>query len=58
MATAALTAERVRRDIDVLAHAGLGVSDFIGEAIESLTRAVPHAAACAATVDPNSLILT
>ncbi|MEE4021718.1 LuxR C-terminal-related transcriptional regulator [Gordonia sp. PKS22-38] len=56
--TRSLAAERVRSDVDVLARAGLGVCDFIGEAVESITRAVPHAAACMATVDPNTLLLT
>ncbi|MXP20641.1 LuxR family transcriptional regulator [Gordonia sp. HNM0687] len=56
--TTSLTLERVRSDVDVLARAGLDVGDFLGEAISSLVRAVPHAAACMATVDPNTLLLT
>ncbi|MEO9329868.1 LuxR C-terminal-related transcriptional regulator [Gordonia aurantiaca] len=53
-----LTSERVRRDIDVVAHAGLGLDEFFAETVESLRRAVPVDAACVATFDPNTLMLT
>ncbi len=56
--TTALTLERVRRDVDVLAHAGLNIDEFVGEAMASLGRAVPFTGACVATVDPNTLLLT
>lgn len=56
--TSSLTAERVRRDIDVVAHAGLGLDDFFAEAVDSLRRAVPIDAACVATFDPNTVMLT
>jgi DNA-binding CsgD family transcriptional regulator len=54
----ALTAERVRRDIDVLAHAGLDVSSFVAEVDASLRRALPHEGACYALIDPATRLLT
>lgn len=53
-----LTAERVRRDVEVLAHAGLDHDTFLSETLESLGRAVPFVAACVATVDPSTRLLT
>ena len=57
MATA-LTAERVRRDVEVVAQAGLDLDTFLEEAVESISRAVPHVGACVATHDPSTLIAT
>jgi DNA-binding CsgD family transcriptional regulator len=54
----ALTLERVRQDVDVLAHAGLDTATFLAEVYESLQRAVPTASACVATVDPASQLAT
>lgn len=54
----ALTLQRVRRDIEVLAHAGLDTATFLDEVYESLHRAVPSTAACVATVDPATQLAT
>ena len=54
----ALTQERVRRDVDIVARAGLDIDTFLAEAVDSLQRAVPHVAACLATVDPSTELLT
>jgi DNA-binding CsgD family transcriptional regulator len=53
-----LTAERVRQDVDVLAHAGLDVGTFLDELHQSLSRAVPFDAACFAMCDPATQMLT
>lgn len=53
-----LTLERVRSDIDVIARAGLDTATFVAELDASLARAVPHVAACIATVDPATRLLT
>ena len=56
--TSALTIRRVQSDVDVLAHAGLDTATFIEEFLSSLSRAVPHVAACVATLDPATHLLT
>ena len=53
-----LTLERVRQDVDVVARAGLDVETFLEEAVESVGRAVPWVAACLATHDPGTHLLT
>ena len=53
-----LTAERVLRDVEVVARAGLDLDTFVSEAVESFSRAVPHVGACVATTDPSTLLLT
>jgi GAF domain-containing protein len=53
-----LTAERVRQDVDVVARAGLDLETFLEEAVESVGRAVPWVAACLATHDPATDLLT
>ena len=53
-----LVAERVRRDIDVVARAGLDLETFLTEAVESVGRAVPSVGACLGTHDPATLLLT
>jgi DNA-binding CsgD family transcriptional regulator len=54
----ALTRERVRRDVEVLAHAGLDTTTFLDEVYESVQRAVPSSAACMATLDPATQLTT
>jgi len=41
----ALTHERIRRDVEVLANAGLDTATFLSEVYESLSRALPSYAA-------------
>lgn len=53
-----LTMQRVQGDVAVLARAGLDTASFIEECTISLQRAVPHVAACVATTDPATHLLT
>src|SRR5690606_1024763 len=53
-----LTAARVRQDVDVVARAGLDLDTFLQEAVDSVARAVPWVAACIATHDPATHMLT
>ncbi|MFN2569954.1 MAG: hypothetical protein ABR564_10215 [Candidatus Dormibacteria bacterium] len=53
-----LTRERVQRDVEVLARAGLDTATFLSEVYQSLQRAVPSAAACLATIDPTTQLAT
>ncbi len=53
-----LTAERVRRDVEVVARGGLDLESFLEEAVDSVRRAVPWVAACLSTHDPGTHMLT
>lgn len=53
-----LVAQRVARDIDVVARAGLPVEQFLDEALLSLQRALPHVGACVAHLDPSTHLNT
>ncbi|BDZ56004.1 helix-turn-helix transcriptional regulator [Agromyces marinus] len=53
-----LTGARVRGDLDVLSRAGLDLDEFIGEATDSVLRAVPWVGACVGTHDPATMMLT
>ncbi|MGV8907423.1 MAG: hypothetical protein ACOH1Y_00430 [Propionicimonas sp.] len=53
-----LAAERVRRDVEVLARAGLDLPTFVEESIGSLRRAVPFDSVCVRTMDPSGSLLT
>ena len=50
--------QRVLRDVEVVARAGLDLDTFFAEAVASVERAVPHVAACVGTFDPSTLLLT
>jgi DNA-binding CsgD family transcriptional regulator len=54
----ALTAERVRRDVEVVASAGLDLASFLAEAEASMRRALRPVATCIATLDPATSLLT
>ncbi|MDL5155864.1 response regulator transcription factor [Actinomycetospora termitidis] len=54
----ALSAERVRGQIDALAVAGLDWQTFGRTAMETLHRAMPFAASCFASLDPSTHIVT
>jgi DNA-binding CsgD family transcriptional regulator len=53
-----LTEQRVLRDVDVVARAGLETGEFLDEALASVERAVPHASACVANLDPSTHLNT
>jgi DNA-binding CsgD family transcriptional regulator len=53
-----VSAERVRTQIDGLAAAGLDWPTFGAAAIETLRTALPFSAACLATVDPATELVT
>ncbi|MET0909759.1 MAG: helix-turn-helix transcriptional regulator [Ilumatobacteraceae bacterium] len=53
-----LTLRRVQGDVDVLARSGLDTATFIEEFLASVSRALPHVAACVATLDPATHLLT
>lgn len=53
-----LTGQRVLRDVDVVARAGLDLETFLTESLASIDRAIPHVAACFGTIDPSTLMLT
>ena len=52
------SAERVRTQLDSLAGAGLDTATFTATALDVLTRAVPFSAACLATSDPATDLVT
>lgn len=58
MMHSALTAERVRRDVEVLSHAGLDLATFLSEVDVSIQRVLDAVATCAATIDPTTRLLT
>ena len=56
--TLSLTSQRVLRDVDLVARAGLDLDTFLTEVLTSIARVVPHVGTCVATVDPSTLLLT
>lgn len=54
----ALTAERVRRDVEVVATAGLDLPTFLAEIDASVQRVLRPVATCIATLDPTTSLLT
>ncbi len=53
-----LTAERVRRDVEIVSAAGLDLPTFLTEIDDSVRRVLRPAATCVATVDPTTSLLT
>jgi DNA-binding CsgD family transcriptional regulator len=53
-----LTVERVRRDVEVVATAGLDLATFLSEVDASIGRVLRPVATCVATVDPTTSLLT
>ena len=53
-----LATERVPRDVEVLARAGLDLDTFVAETLTSLRRALPFDAVCVGTLDPGTGLLT
>lgn len=53
-----LTVERVRRDVEVVAAAGLDLATFLSEVDASIRRVLRPVATCVATVDPTTSLLT
>lgn len=56
--TTPLTAQRVQRDLEVVARAGLDTEAFLAEAIATVARAIPHVGACVAHLDPSTRLNT
>jgi DNA-binding CsgD family transcriptional regulator len=56
--TSALTLDRVRHDVAVLARSGLVTEEFVAEVSASLSRALPNAALCLSMLDPATTLLT
>jgi hypothetical protein len=54
----ALTTERVRRDVEVVASAGLDLPTFLAEIEASMARVLRPVATCIATIDPATAIVT
>jgi DNA-binding CsgD family transcriptional regulator len=54
----ALTVERVRGDVSVLAKAGIETGEFLHEFDAAIQRVVPHVALCSSTTDPATLMVT
>jgi DNA-binding CsgD family transcriptional regulator len=53
-----LAIRRVTADVDAMSRAGLDSATFLEESMASISRAVGHVAACVATVDPSTLLIT
>ncbi len=54
----ALTMERVRRDVEVVASAGLDLPTFLTEIESSIARVLRPVATCIATIDPTTAMIT
>ncbi|MGY1624374.1 LuxR C-terminal-related transcriptional regulator [Geodermatophilus sp. SYSU D00965] len=56
--TSSMLTERVRAQVSGLAAGGLDAATFAQSALEALARAVPFSAACFATADPATRLVT